>query len=103
MILRKGFRRHIDSYSAFAEADGTTPTGLTGYLRERGFTRVFLTGLALDFCVSWSALDAKRAGFETFVIPEATRSIDTGGSLETAIGAMYNAGVHLADGLLAQA
>ncbi|MGD0633796.1 MAG: bifunctional nicotinamidase/pyrazinamidase [Beijerinckiaceae bacterium] len=103
MILRKGFRSHIDSYSAFAEADGATPTGLTGYLRERGFTRVFLTGLALDFCVSWSALDAKRAGFETFVIPEAARSIDTGGSLEAAIAAMYKAGVHLADGLLAQA
>jgi nicotinamidase/pyrazinamidase len=103
LILRKGFRAHIDSYSAFAEVDGATPTGLAGYLRERGFTRVFLTGLALDFCVSWSALDAKRAGFETFVIPEATRSIDTGGSLEAAIAAMHKAGVHLADGLLAQA
>jgi nicotinamidase/pyrazinamidase len=101
LILRKGFRSHIDSYSAFAEADGKTATGLTGYLRERGVKRVYLCGLALDFCVSWSALDAMHAGFETFVVPEATRAIDTNGSLEAAIGAMHKAGVHLADGLIA--
>jgi nicotinamidase/pyrazinamidase len=101
LILRKGFRPHIDSYSAFAEADGKTPTGLTGYLRERGIKSVYLCGLALDFCVSWSALDAMRAGFETYVVPEATRAIDTNGSLESAIGSMHHAGVHLADGLIA--
>ncbi|MBI3454137.1 MAG: bifunctional nicotinamidase/pyrazinamidase [Rhodospirillales bacterium] len=80
MIVRKGFRRAIDSYSAFFENDRTTSTGLAGYLRERGFTRVFLAGLAYDFCVRFSAEDARREGFAVTVIEDACRSIDTGGS-----------------------
>jgi nicotinamidase/pyrazinamidase len=81
LIIRKGYRRDMDSYSAFYEADGKTPTGLTGILRERGFRQVFLAGLATDFCVAWSAMDARRAGFQVFVIEDATRAIDTDGSL----------------------
>jgi nicotinamidase/pyrazinamidase len=73
LILRKGFRRHIDSYSAFLENDHFTPTGLAGYLRERGLQRLFLCGLAYDFCVRYSAIDGKRLGFETIVIEDATR------------------------------
>jgi nicotinamidase/pyrazinamidase len=80
LILRKGFRREIDSYSAFFENDRTTTTGLGGYLRERGFTRVFLAGLAYDFCVGYSALDARRLGFEAVVIKDACRAIDLDGS-----------------------
>ena len=80
LILRKGFRREIDSYSAFFENDRTTTTGLGGYLRERGFTRVFLAGLAYDFCVGYSALDAQRLGFEAVVIKDACRAIDLDGS-----------------------
>ncbi|WP_108882736.1 bifunctional nicotinamidase/pyrazinamidase [Anderseniella sp. Alg231-50] len=80
MVIRKGFRSGIDSYSAFFENDKTTPTGLTGYLRERGFTRVFCAGLAFDFCVRYSAEDAKRQRFETFVIEDACRAIDMQGS-----------------------
>ena len=76
LILRKGFRPHVDSYSAFFENDHTTPTGLDGYLRERGFERVFLAGLAYDYCVHYSALDARRAGFETVVLRDACRAID---------------------------
>jgi nicotinamidase/pyrazinamidase len=76
MILRKGFRPHIDSYSAFLENDHTTPTGLAGYLRERGITRLYLCGLAYDFCVRFSALDGKALGFETIVIEDATRAVD---------------------------
>ncbi|MCI0372729.1 MAG: nicotinamidase [candidate division NC10 bacterium] len=71
LIIRKGHRRHVDSYSAFLEADRGTRTGLTGYLQERGIRRVFLVGLATDFCVAWSALDARRAGFEAYVIEDA--------------------------------
>jgi nicotinamidase/pyrazinamidase len=80
LILRKGFRPAIDSYSAFFENDRTTATGLGGYLRERGFTRVFLAGLAYDYCVGYSALDARRLGFEAVVIKDACRAIDLGGS-----------------------
>jgi nicotinamidase/pyrazinamidase len=93
LILRKGHRRGIDSYSAFYEADGTTPTGLAGYLRERGLRRVFLAGLATDFCVAWSAIDARRAGFPALVIDDACRGIDTGGSLARAWADMEAAGV----------
>jgi len=92
-IVRKGYRREIDSYSAFCEADGVTHTGLAGYLRERGLTRVFLAGLATDFCVAYSAVDARRAGFEVAVIEDACRAIDTGGSLTAAWSRMQDAGV----------
>ena len=81
LILRKGFRRTIDSYSAFFENDRTTSTGLAGYLRQRGLTRVFLAGLAYDFCVGYSAIDARRLGFQTFVIRDACRAIDLNGSV----------------------
>jgi nicotinamidase/pyrazinamidase len=84
LIVRKGFRRTIDSYSAFFENDRTTPTGLGGYLRERGFRRVFLAGLATDFCVRYSAEDAQRLGFEAVVIEDACRAIDLAGSLAAA-------------------
>jgi nicotinamidase/pyrazinamidase len=93
LIIRKGHRRGIDSYSAFYEADGATPTGLAGYLRERGLRRVFLAGLATDFCVAWSAIDALRAGFPALVIDDACRGIDTGGSLARAWADMEAAGV----------
>jgi nicotinamidase/pyrazinamidase len=81
LIVRKGFRREIDSYSAFYENDHATPTGLTGYLEERGFTRVFLAGLAFDFCVRYSAEDAHRGGFTAVVIEDACRGIDVNGSV----------------------
>jgi nicotinamidase/pyrazinamidase len=81
LVLRKGYHRHIDSYSAFYENDRTTATGLSGYLRERGLARVFLAGLALDFCVRYSAEDARRARFDVVVFEEACRSIDVQGSL----------------------
>jgi nicotinamidase/pyrazinamidase len=81
LVLRKGYHREIDSYSAFYENDRKTPTGLSGYLRQRGLTRVFLAGLALDFCVRYSAEDARREGFDVVVIEEACRSIDVQGSL----------------------
>jgi nicotinamidase/pyrazinamidase len=93
LIIRKGYRKHIDSYSAFYEADGKTPTGLAGYLKERGLEQVFLVGLATDFCVAWSALDARKAGFAAAVIEDATRGIDTGGSLAKAWQDMTGAGV----------
>jgi nicotinamidase/pyrazinamidase len=80
LVLRKGYHRAIDSYSAFYENDRRTPTGLGGYLRERGLTRVFLAGLAFDFCVRYSAEDARREGFEAIVIEDACRSIDIDGS-----------------------
>jgi nicotinamidase/pyrazinamidase len=81
LVLRKGYHREIDSYSTFYENDRKTPTGLTGYLRERGFTRVFLAGLAFDFCVRYSAEDAHREGFEAIVIEDACRGIDVDGSM----------------------
>lgn len=93
LVIRKGYRRHIDSYSAFYEADGKTPTGLAGYLKERGLQQVFLVGLATDFCVAWSALDARKAGFAAAVIEDATRGIDTGGSLARSWRDMTGAGV----------
>jgi nicotinamidase/pyrazinamidase len=92
-IVRKGYHAHTDSYSAFVEADRSTPTGLAGLLRERGVTTVYCCGLATDFCVAWSALDAKAAGFETFVIEDACRAIDTAGSLAAARAALAHAGV----------
>ncbi len=93
LVIRKGFRADVDSYSAFSEADRRTPTGLAGYLRDRGLGRIFLAGLATDFCVAWSALDAVSAGFEAWVIEDACRAIDTGGSLGQAWQAMGRAGV----------
>jgi nicotinamidase/pyrazinamidase len=81
LVLRKGYHREIDSYSAFYENDRKTPTGLAGYLVERGFRRVFLAGLAFDFCVRYSAEDARREGFEAIVIEEACRGIDVDGSV----------------------
>ncbi|HEY1246762.1 MAG TPA: bifunctional nicotinamidase/pyrazinamidase [Hyphomicrobiaceae bacterium] len=84
LVIRKGFRPHIDSYSAFYENDRTTPTGLAGYLRERGLKRVFAAGLALDFCVRYSAEDARREGFDVVVIEDACRGIDVGGSVKAA-------------------
>lgn len=82
LVLRKGFRPHVDSYSAFFENDRATATGLAGYLRERGITRVFLCGLAYDYCVGSSALDARRLGFEAVVIRDACRAIDLNGSVK---------------------
>lgn len=84
LVLRKGYRRAIDSYSAFFENDHVTPTGLGGYLRERGFQRLFLAGLAFDFCVLWSAEDAHRSGFKPVVLEDACRSIDIDGSAAAA-------------------
>ncbi len=96
LVVRKGWNRMVDSYSAFREADRRTPTGLAGYLRERGFTRVVIVGLATDFCVAWSALDAREAGFDCIVAMEACRGIDTGGSMERAVRDMRASGVTLA-------
>ncbi|MFQ6017306.1 MAG: bifunctional nicotinamidase/pyrazinamidase [Kiloniellaceae bacterium] len=93
LILRKGFRPEIDSYSAFYENDRKTATGLAGYLRSRGITRVFLVGLATDFCVRFSAVDAAKEGFEAVVIEDACRAIDLEGSLAAAKQAMGQAGV----------
>jgi nicotinamidase/pyrazinamidase len=99
LILRKGFRREIDSYSAFLENDHRTPTGLAGYCRERGFRRLFVCGLAYDFCVRYSALDGKALGFETLVIEDATRAVDLPpaggipGSVEAAHEALEFAGI----------
>lgn len=93
LVIRKGYHREIDSYSAFFEADGKTATGLAGYLRERGIARCFLAGLATDFCVACSAIDARGQGFEAFVIDDAARSIDLDGSLAHAWDAMTKAGV----------
>ena len=93
LIIRKGFRTGVDSYSGFREADRQTPTGLAGYLRERGLHRLFLCGLATDFCVAWTALDARAAGFEAYVVEDACRGIDTNGSLAQAWAEMGKAGV----------
>lgn len=95
LIIRKGFRATIDSYSAFFENDRTTPTGLAGYLRERDFQRVVLVGLATDFCVAYSAIDARRHGFDTTVLLDGCRAIDLNGSLEVAMNDMLAAGVRL--------
>ncbi len=95
LVIRKGHNREIDSYSGFMEADRRTSTGLAGYLKERGFKRVFCAGLATDFCVAWTALDAKAAGFDTYLIEDASRAIDTNGSLERAQADLRAAGVHV--------
>jgi nicotinamidase/pyrazinamidase len=95
LILRKGYRREIDSYSAFFENDRATPTGLAGFLRERTLERLFLVGLATDFCVAYSALDARRAGFEAIVLLDACRAIDTDGSLARMAAELQSAGVEL--------
>ena len=95
LIIRKGYDPAIDSYSAFYENDRTTATGLTGYLRTRGFERVFMAGLATDFCVAFSAIDAAREGFEVVVIEDACRAIDLEGSLAAAKANMAEAGASL--------
>jgi nicotinamidase/pyrazinamidase len=97
LVIRKGFHQDIDSYSAFYENDRRTPTGLTGYLQTRGFKRVFLTGLATDFCVGYSALDAAREGFAVYLVEDACRAIDLEGSLARARQEMLDAGVHFVD------
>ncbi|HTS41234.1 MAG TPA: bifunctional nicotinamidase/pyrazinamidase [Xanthobacteraceae bacterium] len=96
LVLRKGYHREIDSYSAFYENDRKTPTGLAGYLRERGFARVFLAGLAYDFCVRYSAEDAHREGFQVVVIEDACRGIDVDGSVNATRQALAVLGVHCA-------
>ena len=96
LVLRKGFRPQIDSYSAFYENDHRTATGLAGYLRERDLTELTFVGLAHDFCVAWSAMDAARLGFRATVIEDATRAIDLNGSREAARDQMRQAGVTLA-------
>ena len=93
IIIRKGFHKAVDSYSAFEEADHKTATGLAGYLKQRGIRTVFLTGLATDFCVAWTAVDARKAGFEVYVIEDATRAIDLNGSLAAAWQQMTAKGV----------
>jgi nicotinamidase/pyrazinamidase len=95
LVIRKGFRPAIDSYSAFFENDHTTPTGLEGYLRSRGVSHLTLAGLATDFCVSYSAVDAARLGFSVTVLMDACRAIDLNGSLEDARANMLSAGVRL--------
>ena len=95
LIIRKGFRSAIDSYSAFFENDRTTPTGLEGYLRSRGITELTFAGLATDFCVAYSAMDAARLGFRASVALEACRAIDLEGSLSAALEEMRLAGVDL--------
>ena len=95
LVIRKGYRAGIDSYSAFRENDRQTPTGLAGYLRERGFERLTLCGLATDFCVAFSAIDACQAGFETVVALGACRGIDVDGSLAHALDQMRAAGTRL--------
>ncbi|MEN9895513.1 MAG: bifunctional nicotinamidase/pyrazinamidase [Pseudomonadota bacterium] len=96
IVIRKGFRPAIDSYSAFFENDRTTMTGLAGYLRERDISKVTLCGLATDYCVAYSALDSVRQGFETSVILEACRGIDMNGSVAMMTARMAEAGVRLA-------
>ena len=93
LILRKGFRKDIDSYSAFRENDRITRTGLTGYLRERGLGRIFIAGLAYDFCVRYSAIDSMQAGFETYVVEDACRAIDLNGSVTATDHDFEQAGV----------
>ena len=97
LIIRKGFRPEIDSYSAFFENDCTTPTGLEGYLRTRGATHLTLVGIATDYCVAYSALDAARLGFDVTVRQDLTRAIDLDGSLADALAQMQAAGVKVED------
>lgn len=93
LVIRKGYHQGVDSYSAFYEADGRTPTGLGAYLRQRGIARVFVAGLATDYCVAFTALDARKDGFETLVVEDACRAIDLQGSLAKAWERMAAAGV----------
>ena len=97
LVIRKGYRRNIDSYSALFENDRATPTGLAGYLRDRGFKRLFMAGLATDYCVAYSALDGREQGFEIFVIEDACRGIDLEGSVDAAWRRMTDAGVKRID------
>ncbi len=92
-IVRKGYNRLVDSYSGFREADRRTPTGLGGYVSERGLRRIFCCGLATDFCVGWTALDARAAGLETILVEDLSRAIDANGSLARALSDMDAAGV----------
>ena len=93
LVVRKGFRREIDSYSAFFENDHVTPTGLSGYLKTRRLARIFVAGLATDFCVRYTAIDARKEGFEVVLIEDACRGLDQGGSLDAAMIAMKESGV----------
>ena len=95
LVIRKGFRSDIDSYSAFFENDKVTATGLTGYLRERGFTRLFFTGIATDVCVAYSALDSQAQGFDTFVVEDGCAAIDMNGALAQAQNQMTAQGIGL--------
>lgn len=95
LIIRKGFRPTVDSYSAFFENDHETPTGLAGYVKERGIDTLYLCGLATDFCVHWSAIDGREQGLKIEVVMDATRGIDTEGSMKRAISAMREAGAGL--------
>ena len=102
LLLRKGFRRHIDSYSAFTENDRTTPTGLAGYLRERKLSRLFFTGLAFDFCVGFSAIAAAQLGFEAIVLEDLTRPVNLPGTVDatrTAFAAHAVRSIHSSSGL----
>jgi nicotinamidase/pyrazinamidase len=103
LVLRKGYHEGVDSYSAFVEADRRTPTGLAAYLRERGLNKLYLCGLATDYCVAWSALDARAAGFEATVIEDACRAIDLEGSLARARRDMAAAGVARTSSILLDA
>jgi nicotinamidase/pyrazinamidase len=93
LVIRKGFRQNVDSYSAFVEADRKTSTGLAAYLKARGIRTCYVAGLATDFCVAWTALDARKAGFNATVIEDASRGIDLNGSLAKAWAEMKAAGV----------
>ena len=93
LIIRKGFHSEIDSYSAFMEADHQTSTGLAGYLKERGVDTVYIVGIATDFCVAWTAIDAAKKGFQSYVIADATKAIDLQGSLQHAWQDMLASGV----------
>ncbi|WP_424948000.1 bifunctional nicotinamidase/pyrazinamidase [Candidatus Spongiihabitans sp.] len=99
LVVRKGFRAHIDSYSAFYENDRSTATGLHGYLKDRGISKLALVGLATDFCVAWSAIDAARLGLDTTVVLSACAAIDLDGSLQAQLKTMQQAGVHVVDAL----
>ncbi len=93
LIIRKGYTPEIDSYSGFVEADRQTKTGLSAYLKERNINRLFVVGLATDFCVGWTAIDARQAGFETYLVEDACMGIDTNGSVAAALRDMQAAGV----------
>jgi nicotinamidase/pyrazinamidase len=94
LVIRKGHHREIDSYSGFLEADRRTSTGLAGFLKEKGFRKLFVCGLATDFCVAWTALDARAAGFDVTLVEDASRAIDLDGSLVRAQADLHAAGVH---------